>query len=360
MELINDSLLGQALRLEGNMAGWQRLYWNGQPVSQLDAVADTEGERVHRFELQSEKGVIPCEVAVAVRWEPFSVKYRCSAADNVVLESERTAQDVAHSTPEVAAPVRTQLGIAGLASLGFKLLKSAKAFKALLALGSLAAYSWLFSLPFAIALIFCLVVHEYGHIRAMKYFGMKTKGIYLIPFVGGAAVSDAKLNTRWQEVVISIMGPTWGMMLSWVALLGWWLTGETWLAALAGFNALLNLFNMLPILPLDGGHILKSIAFSMNSVTGLVLCIAGAALGVYLCYTFHLALLGFLLAIGSIEIVMEWRYRKNSMVLPLDRYGQLVSSAWYILTAIGLIAVVIILSNSGDELLTLPRTILSS
>ena len=35
----------------------------------------------------------------------------------------------------------------------------------------------------ALALIACLVFHEYGHIRAMKYFGMKTKGIYLIPFL---------------------------------------------------------------------------------------------------------------------------------------------------------------------------------
>ncbi len=342
------------------MAGWQRLYLGGHPISQLDADTAAEQERVHCFKLQSDQGEIECEVVVEVNWQPFLVKYRCSAGGSVVLESERNAEDMASSTPETPAPVRTQFGFAGLASLGFKLLKSAKIFKALLAMGSLAAYSWLFSLPFAVALIFCLVVHEYGHIRAMKYFGMKTKGIYLIPFIGGAAVSDAKLNTRWQEVVISIMGPTWGLALSCLALLGWWVTGETWLAALAGFNALLNLFNLLPILPLDGGHILKSIAFSMHSTAGLVLCVLGAAGGVYLCYAFHLTLLGFLLAIGSIEIVMEWRNRKHSMVLPLDRYGQLFSTVWYLLTAIGLIAVIVVLSNSGDELLTLPRMILSS
>lgn len=342
------------------MAGWQRLYLGGHPISQLNAEATTEKESVHRFELQSEQGPVECEIAVLINWQPFHIKYSGSAGGTVVLESERTAEDMANTTPETPAPVRTQFGFAGLASLGFKLLKSAKVFKALLALGSVAAYSWLFSLPFALALIFCLVVHEYGHIRAMKYFGMKTKGIYLIPFFGGAAVSDAKLNTRWQEVVISIMGPTWGLALSCMALIGWWVTGETWLAALAGFNALLNLFNLLPILPLDGGHILKSITFSMHSTVGLVLCVLGAALGVYLCYAFHLTLLGFLLAIGSIEIVMEWRHRKQSMVLPLDRYGQIFSTAWYLLTATGLIAIILILSNSGDELLTLPRMILSS
>jgi len=214
MELINDSFLGQPLRLEGNMAGWQRLYWGGQAVSQLDASPNASGERLHQFTLQSEQGEVDCEVAVDVQWQPLLVSYRLSANGKPAGQSQRTAEDLGRSTPETAAPVKTKIGIAGLASLGFKLLKSAKAFKAILAVGSLAAYSWLFSLPFALALIFCLVVHEYGHIRAMKYFGMKTKGIYLIPFFGGAAVSDSKLNTRWQQVVISIMGPTWGLVLS--------------------------------------------------------------------------------------------------------------------------------------------------
>lgn len=360
MELINDQLLGQPLRLEGNMAGWQRLYWAGQPVSQLDASSEAEGERVHQFTLQSERGDVTCEVAVQVQWQPFLVRYSLKSNGQLLSESERSDAELMHSTPEQEAPVSTKFGIAGLASLGFKLLKSAKAFKAILAVGSLAAYSWLFSLPFALALLFCLVVHEYGHIRAMKYFGMKTKGIYLIPFVGGAAVSDSKLNTRWQQVVISIMGPTWGMVLSWIALIGWWATDATWLAALAGFNAILNLFNLLPILPLDGGHILKSITFSMHDLMGLILCMAGAAIGVYLCYTLGLPLLGFLLGIGSFEIATEWRNRQQSFLLPLDRYGQVVSVIWYALTVAALIGVVMILAASGDELLSLPKAILSS
>ncbi|MCH1932502.1 site-2 protease family protein, partial [Shewanella sp. A25] len=73
----------------------------------------------------------------------------------------------------------------GLLVLGFKLFKSAKVIKVVLAGASVAAYSWLFSFEFAIALILCLVIHEYGHIRAMKRFGLQTKGIYLIPFLGG-------------------------------------------------------------------------------------------------------------------------------------------------------------------------------
>ncbi|WP_315979806.1 site-2 protease family protein [Aliamphritea spongicola] len=119
--------------------------------------------------------------------------------------------------------------IIGLAALGLKLLKSAKLIKVVLAGASLAAYSWFFSLQFALALIACLVVHEYGHIRAMKHFGMQTKGIYLIPFLGGLALSDEKINTRWQDVVISLMGPVFGLGMSVLCLLAYWITGEAFL-----------------------------------------------------------------------------------------------------------------------------------
>ncbi|MDZ7868500.1 MAG: site-2 protease family protein, partial [Rheinheimera sp.] len=116
--------------------------------------------------------------------------------------------------------------------------------------------------------------------------------------------------------VISIMGPTFGLALSVLCLIAYWVTGNIFFAGLATFNALLNLFNLLPILPLDGGHILKSISFSMNSVAGLVACVIGAAVGVYVSYSFGLALLGFLLLIGSLEIVFEWRGRHQSHLLP--------------------------------------------
>ena len=194
----------------------------------------------------------------------------------------------------------------------------------------------------------------------MKHFGMKTKGIYLIPFMGGLALSDEKINTRWQDVVISIMGPFFGLLMSIASLLAYWLTDEPFFAGLAAFNALLNLFNLLPILPLDGGHILKSISFSMNSKLGLIACAAGAAVGIFLSYTFGLALLGFMLLIGSIEIIFEWKARHQSHLLPLDRYGQIFSAVWYFFTAGALIAIIWVLADSGDEILSLPLKILQS
>ena len=53
-----------------------------------------------------------------------------------------------------------------------------------LAAASVAVYSVMFTVEFALALVAVLMFHEYGHVRAMKKFGIPTKGFYLIPCMG--------------------------------------------------------------------------------------------------------------------------------------------------------------------------------
>ncbi|MBQ4834427.1 site-2 protease family protein [Pseudoalteromonas sp. MMG010] len=265
---------------------------------------------------------------------------------------------------QLSLPVQAQepakKGLLGFAALGFKLFKSAKVVKAVLAGASVAGYAWLFSIEFALMLIACLVVHEYGHVRAMKYFGIKTKGIYLIPFVGGLAVSDDKITTRWQDVVISLMGPAFGLFTSVLGVILYYATEMEIFAGVAVLSALLNLFNLLPILPLDGGHVLKSISFSMRSWVGLSICIAGVLFGLWVSYTFGLMLLVFFLFIGALEIVFEWRGRHYSHLLPLDKYGQGFSAAMYAIVVAGHVAVMMHFADSDNPILSLPMTILSS
>nr|WP_252731913.1 site-2 protease family protein [Paraglaciecola arctica] len=347
------------------MAGWQQLFWGDQCVSQIDATVSANqsgdsGSFAHQFLLQSEQGDIRVELSGVLHWQPFELQFKLLVNDELVDENKLVEKDIEQRQVDPSQKQPIKFSFIGMAGLGLKLFKSAKVIKVLFAAGSLAAYSWLFSIEFAIALILCLVFHEYGHIKAMKYFGLKTKGIYLIPFVGGLALSDEKINTRWQDIVISIMGPFFGLILSVACLVGYWITDLEILAGLAVFNALLNLFNMLPVLPLDGGHVLKSIAFSINSRVGIIACGLGAALGVYISYQFGLALLGFLLAIGSVEIFFEYKRRHLSDLLPLNRYAQIVSIIWYVLTIGGLSAIIWLVGQTDNEALSLPLKILNS
>ena len=388
MELLKVEFLGKNLRLEGSMAGWQQLFWGDALVSEIAASADNNEPKVHHFEMQFVRnspsneanhstdtqtddsiGTIPaepiielvqCRLEVDLQWQPFNIQYRVSVNDKDYTTGERNSKDIEQQVPERPVDTKRKLSLIGLASLGMKLLKSAKLIKVILAGASLAAYSWFFSFQFALSLLACLVFHEYGHIRAMKYFNMPTKGIYLIPFFGGMALTDGKINTRWQDVVISIMGPFFGLIMSLACVLAYWITDNIFFAGLASFNALLNIFNLLPILPLDGGHILKSVSFSMNSKVGLIVCVLAAALGVWLSYSLGLALLGFLLFIGSIEIFFEWKGRHQSHLLPLDRYGQIFTTVWYVATVASFVAIIWYFASSGDTLLSLPLQILQS
>jgi Zn-dependent protease len=359
VQLLEVECLGKTLKLEGSMAGWQQLFWGDQCVSQVSASAGNN-DFSHQFLLQNEQGDLQVELNGALQWQPFELQFKLLVNDELLRENTLTEKDIEQRQVIQGKKQPMKFSFIGMGGLGLKMFKSVKVIKVLFAAGSLAAYSWLFSVEFAIALICCLVFHEYGHIKAMKYFGLKTKGIYLIPFVGGLALSDDKINTRWQDIVISIMGPFFGLILSIACLVGYWLTDIEVLAGLAVFNALLNLFNMLPVLPLDGGHVLKSIAFSINSRVGIVACALGAMLGVYVSYHFGLALLGFLLAIGSVEIFFEYKRRHLSELLPLNRYAQIVSISWYVITLGGLSAIIWFVGQTDNGALSLPLKILSS
>ncbi|MFZ6819347.1 site-2 protease family protein [Undibacterium sp. Ji22W] len=386
MELLNIDCLGRPLRLEGSLAGWQQLFWDNNLVAQKNASAENEGMYTHEFEIRVQQAptseqittdtdkptpaqihseqelakIFVIRLESNLRWQPFSLTYRLTVNDQLVSEGERNAKDIERQVPVTPTEAPQKFNLIGIGSLAFKLFKSAKVIKVLFGLASLAAYSWLFSFQFAVALIACLMVHEYGHIRAMHYFGMKTKGIYIIPFMGGLALSDDKINTRWQDEAISIMGPIFGLCLSLLLMLAYWITGNVFFAALANFNALINLINLLPILPLDGGHILKSIGFSVNGKFGLVALILGSVIGIVGSWTLGLSFLAFFMLIGSIEIVMEWKMRHQSHLLPLDRYGQIFSTIWYLVTVGALVAIMWYFAHSGDPILSAPMNILRS
>ncbi len=357
-ELLSLMLMGKPLRLITDSNSVHSLYWGEQLVSRAELAGKRITEITHRFQIPAQAALQPAA--------PLVISLNLQAQDNnlnyqlwVEQRQQESGQCELPSGGHLTK-AKKSTNLMGLAALAFKLLKSAKVIKAVLAGASVAGYAWLFSFEFALVLVACLVAHEYGHVKAMQYFGIKTKGIYLIPFVGGLAVSDDKINTRWQDVVISIMGPVFGLFMSLACWLLYVITDLELFAGAAVLSSLLNLFNLLPILPLDGGHILKSVSFSMRSWVGLSACMAGIALGLWLSYAFGLALLVFFLIVGALEIIFEWRQRQFSHLVPLDPYGQLFSAAWYFLVSAGHILVIVSFADSQSPILSLPMKILGS
>ncbi|MFG1490512.1 site-2 protease family protein, partial [Oceanospirillum sp. HFRX-1_2] len=107
MELLNIDCLGQSLRLEASMAGWQVLYWGGQAVAGKNADGNAEGDFSLSFELTDSRNgeVIPCELSFKLGWQPFQFDYQLKIAGEVLTDGERTVKDIERQTPVVEPKV---------------------------------------------------------------------------------------------------------------------------------------------------------------------------------------------------------------------------------------------------------------
>ena len=108
----------------------------------------------------------------------------------------------------------------------------------------------------AVAAIWGLFVHEYGHVLAMNRLGMGPARIYIIPFLGGVAKSQRLPKSEWDGVLVSLAGPGFGLLAAIPFFAGFIVTNRPeWLLG-AAVIALINLVNLAPAPPLDGSKAL--------------------------------------------------------------------------------------------------------
>ncbi|HXG12494.1 MAG TPA: hypothetical protein VNK04_22250 [Gemmataceae bacterium] len=110
-------------------------------------------------------------------------------------------------------------------------------------------------------LIPVLAFHEAGHYLAMRYFGYRNLHMFFIPFLG-AAVSGRHYNVAgWKKAVVALMGPVPGIVVGGIiGIVGLFLRQEQVVFA-ALMMIILNGFNLLPLLPLDGGWVVHAVLF---------------------------------------------------------------------------------------------------
>ena len=150
-----------------------------------------------------------------------------------------------------------------------------------------AAGAWQWKPETALALLPILLFHEAGHYLAMRRFGYQNVQMFFIPFFG-AAVSGLQLRApAWKKAVVSLAGPLPGIALGAVLAVVATATGEKWLTKAATLLLILNGFNLLPFVPLDGGWLLNAVIFARHrwaetifrALAALALIGIGLALG---------------------------------------------------------------------------------
>jgi Zn-dependent protease len=196
---------------------------------------------------------------------------------------------------------------AGFGALGKAAAAGLKTFNLGSAAVSLGAYGLLFNWPSAAALVVMIAWHEYGHVHALRRSGVPVRGVYFVPLLGGAAVHEAPIADRAAQAYVALNGPLWGTYLTLAVVAAYYVTGQQhpWLAVVAALGAGLNLFNLLPILPLDGGRVLSAIAFSLHTRLGLGLAFGALAAGLVLAGVTGLGLLALLIGVGTLEFAAE-------------------------------------------------------
>ena len=139
------------------------------------------------------------------------------------------------------------------------LLKVKFAGTALSALVSVGAYALLFGLPFAALFVLLLFVHEMGHVIALRREGVPATAPLFVPFLGAVVGMKGLPRDAWVEAKVGLAGPVLGSLGAAATLgLGAWLDSDL-LRAAAYTGFFLNLFNLLPITPLDGGRAVAAI-----------------------------------------------------------------------------------------------------
>jgi len=168
----------------------------------------------------------------------------------------------------------------------------------------------IFGWAYGVGVVALIAVHESGHLLFARYEGIKTGlPIFLGPFGAVIGLKQPPKDAR-QEAVIAIGGPVVGTLGAIVVLL--WSQGAATgsyahglLLALAYFGFLVNLFNLIPFSPLDGGRVASALSPWAN-VVGLVIVVALIAGPVVTGRTFNPFLL-VILVIGGLGTIQRFR-----------------------------------------------------
>jgi Zn-dependent protease len=168
---------------------------------------------------------------------------------------------------------------------------------------SIAAYSFVFGWTFAIGFVVLLLVHEMGHVIQLRREGIKASPPMFIPFLGAVISARSLGDNALAEARVGLAGPILGSIGSALCILIWHLTGNDIWRALAFTGFFLNLFNLLPVIPLDGGRAMAAMAPWMWFL--------GLAAMIPLAVIFPNPIILIIILFAGLETLKRWRLRRT-------------------------------------------------
>ncbi len=239
--------------------------------------------------------------------------------------------------------LRTKLGgamaavlviLGKLKAILFVLLKFKLILTVLSGLASIFLYGLAFGWPFGVGFVAILAVHELGHYFAIRREGLRATLPVFVPFFGAYIALRQHPLDAWQEFKIAAAGPVFGTVASAVVLaIGIFVAPAAsagLYASLAYTGFFLQLFNLIPVAPLDGGRMVAAIS-PMLWWVGLPILILAALF-------FHSVFTGIIALLVLMQLIVRWRTRKAETaagyynVTALQRVG--AAATWLILVLV--------------------------
>lgn len=152
---------------------------------------------------------------------------------------------------------------------------------------SLVIYAFLFytifdkNTSYLAALLVVLLIHELGHFFAMKLFNYSNVKLFFIPLLGAYVSGKKTIISQRQMSIVILAGPLPGIMIGFCLFIVNSLYPNEQLGMLANIFLFLNLFNLLPFMPLDGGRLIEVLFLKQNHsirTVFTIISIAGLAI----------------------------------------------------------------------------------
>ncbi|GAC1406237.1 MAG: hypothetical protein NVS4B12_15650 [Ktedonobacteraceae bacterium] len=243
---------------------------SAQPVQSLDPYTGYAPSPEQTGDYEYGNVVPSAPEALQAEVPPMQAYQGPSTIDGYTTDAGVEQRDAsAHGSADGPKKRKGLAGLGGLAvTIGGLLLK----FKGLIffikfapalisAAVSVVVYSLFFGWQFALGLVASLFIHEMGHALVMKLKGIPMGGLIFIPLLGAAVTMRQMPANAKDEAEVGIAGPIAGAIAASACLVLAQLTPNThtiW-APLAYFGFFINLFNLVPIVPFDGGRVLAAI-----------------------------------------------------------------------------------------------------
>jgi len=168
---------------------------------------------------------------------------------------------------------------------------------------SVAAYSLIWGWRFALGFVLLMLVHEMGHVIQLRREGIEASAPMFIPFLGAAVMAKSLGNDATAEARVGLAGPVLGTIGALAIVPIAVTTGDEFWYALAFTGLLLNLFNLLPVVPLDGGRAMAALSPWMWFVGLFAMAL--------LTFTYPNPILILILLLGAYETYRRWKARQS-------------------------------------------------